>query len=814
MGENNLVADLALLKLFVRAGVLTNDAAQEAEVELAKGSGTAIDWIERKGILREEEAARLIAQQLHLPYVNLAAQALNTNVTKLIKEDLAMRFSLLALRAPEGNVVIATANPLNRAALRAVEFSTGRRVHAEVAIQSAVRDALQHAYHMDEALDSYLKGIPDATELPVAESADDRADIGGITRESTLPPVVKLLNVILLEGIRNRASDVHIEPNLQEVRVRLRIDGVLVESFRLPKWIQDPLTARCKVLAKLDITERRIPQDGRINLRYGDSYIDLRLSSLPTQFGEKVTMRILDPSNAPKGLDGRGLSDRDLKAIRQAIGRPEGMVLVTGPTGSGKSTTLYAMLAEMVSPTTNIVTIENPIEYQLRGVNQVQINEKQGLTFASTLRSILRQDPDVILVGEIRDNETAEIALRAAQTGHLVLSTLHTNDSVATVTRLIDLGIEPFMLASSLHLVMAQRLVRRICPRCAEPYEPDLMALRTLQIDSRGHRFLRGRGCGACRKSGYAGRVGIFEVMPVTRPLAALIESKASEGALRAQAREDGMRSLAECATTRVLEGCSTAEEVLQVVDVDTDTARCPTCDREVEQAFALCPHCATPLRCTCSSCGMQLQKEWQLCPYCGTGNKQGGSPAPEGTSGTRSRAVALPSAVPLLGESIAGRQYRALVVDDQPDMRHLVVYTLEHSNLPISTIEAADGREALALAQDAPPDLIVLDVMMPVMDGFEVCERLRANVRTAFVPILILTAKDDASSRARGFLAGTDDYIAKPFARTELLARVRRLLERTYGATFEPEPVTGKTGAADGSGGVGTDFLRSVARG
>ncbi len=791
MGIRPPAADCVLLKFAVRAGLLTNEVARSAEADLAKTSETAIDWLERQQVISAEAFARLLAREFHLPYVNLAAEALDPAVTRLVREEIASRHGIVPLRVPDGVIVIAAANPLDREAIRAIEFATGRRVRVEVASQTSVRDALKHAYHLEESLNSYLQGIPEAAtghpDVTGRVEASNQAPTG-LVEASNQAPMVKLLNVILVEGIRNRASDIHIEPSRTDVRVRYRIDGLLEESFRLPRWIQDALTARCKVLARLDITERRIPQDGRIYTRYQDSDIDLRVSSLPTQFGEKVAIRILDSGATPSGLEGRGLSPRDLTVIRQAMGRPEGMILVTGPTGSGKSTTLYAMLAELISSTTNIVTIENPIEYQLRGLNQVQINEKQGLTFASTLRSILRQDPDVILVGEIRDSETAKIALRAAQTGHLVLSTLHTNDTVTTIARLMDLGIEPLMLASSLHLIMAQRLVRRTCQRCAEPYQPDPGALRILQLDRSTQQFTRGQGCNACRRTGYAGRIGVFEVLSVTRQLAALIEGKAPEPALRAQARQDGMQLLADCAVTRVLAGITTPEEVLGVVDVGTDTAHCPTCDSVVESTFALCPHCATPLRCACSSCGMQLQKEWQLCPYCGTTTGQRPAAARAATSPASAPELRSRPAAPVAITDGTPRRYRALVVDDQPDMRRLVTHTLEHSGLSISTTEAGDGLEALALAQDDPPDLILLDCMMPGMDGLEVCERLRADVRTAFVPILMITAKDDAGSRARGFLAGTDDYITKPFARAELLARVRRLLERTYGASFPRE--------------------------
>jgi type IV pilus assembly protein PilB len=778
--------EAALLKLAEQNGWITSDVAQTAAGDpgILSNGASVIDWLARGGLISEEQLARNLADCLHLPFVNLASVALDPGVIGLVREDLAMRYKVVPLRAQDHTLVLATANPLDREALHAIEFATGRRVRAEVATLTAIRDALEHSYHLDEALDAYLRGVREDGEIPVAEIHDEAIDAKSLIRGTELPPVVKLLNLILLEGMRTGASDVHIEADPALVRVRHRIDGILEESFRLPKWVQDPLIARCKVLAKLDITERRVPQDGRIHLRYHDKIIDLRVSSLPTQFGEKVTMRILDPSAAPAGLDALQLSSRDLHCIRQAISRPEGMILVTGPTGSGKTTTLYAMLAEIISPTCNIVTVENPIEYQLRGANQVEINEKQGLTFANTLRSILRQDPDVILVGEIRDSETAEIALRAAQTGHLVLSTLHTNDCASSITRLIDIGVEPYMLASSLHLVIAQRLVRRTCERCAAVYEPDPNQLRALEIVPSAHEFRRGVGCAVCRKTGYAGRRGIFEVMPMTVQLARLIETKATENALRLQARGEGMQPLAQEAAEMVYTHATTAEEVLRVVDVIEEGSRCAACGRVIEESFCVCPHCGTALHVTCSSCGMRLQNTWHICPQCGTAAKR----APASGSSAPSTASA-PTGVP------EPRRYRALVVDDQADFRRLITFTLEHSCLPISAVAVGSGPEAIAHAQDEPPDLVVLDIMMPEMDGFEVCERLRASVRTAFVPILMLTALDDTANRARGFLAGTDDYIGKPFARAEFLARVRRLLERTYGASLPPE--------ATGAGGV-----------
>jgi type IV pilus assembly protein PilB len=782
----------ALLRFLVRRNLVPMEIARAADAELGTkhGGSAVIDWLVRKGVVTEQHVAEALVDGLQLPLVDLAAAALDAAVTGLVREELATQHQIVPLRVHDKILVIATANPLDRGVLRAVEFATGKRVQPEVATPTAIRDALQHAYHLDEALGEYLKGISEDGEQAIAPmAAPVPADIQGLLRDTNLAPVVKLLNSILVEALRTRCSDIHIEATAAGVRVRYRVDGLLEESLRLPKWVQEPLIARCKVLAKLDITERRVPQDGRFRISHRDATVELRVSSLPTQHGEKVTMRVLDPRSAPTSLEKFNIDASDLKRIRHAITRPEGMVLVTGPTGSGKTTTLYGMLAEIVSPTRNIVTIENPIEYQIAGVNQVEINEKQGLTFPGTLRSILRQDPDVILVGEIRDAETAEIAVRASQTGHLVLSTLHTNDAVATITRLSDLGIAPYMLASSLHLIVAQRLVRRVCAHCAEPYEPDSAAVAALQLDPSDASFRRGRGCGACRKSGFAGRVGIFEVLSITPEVGKLIEAKAPESALRAQARADGTRSLAEYAAERVGAGVVTSEEVLRVVDV-SPPARCAGCARPVEHTFSVCPYCATVLRRNCGGCGMRLEKEWQTCPYCGMGSPRVVVSPVASPTGPVAIAVAAPPAP----SAVQPRQYRVLIVDDDTDIRQLTAMILKRSGLPLCIVMAADGPSALEVVCADPPDLILLDVMMPGMDGLEVCRQLRANVRTAFVPILMVTARDDAASRVKGFLVGTDDYIGKPFDSGELTARVRRLLERTYGILLSQAPPLAST--------------------
>jgi type IV pilus assembly protein PilB len=769
--ESTLVRYLIQHRLLEQAQV---DAAQR-ELTAAKSDMSVLEWLGRRGVIAEEELAFTVAGRLRLPFVNLATCALEPSVVALIREEVATRYRALALSREGAQLTVAMVDPLDREAVRAIEFATGHRARLALVTASAMTDALRRAYHFDAALSAYLQGVD--AEMPIAAVDEEITDLAALRDQSMLPPVVKLMNLVLIDGIRKHASDIHIEAATAEVRVRYRVDGMLQDAFQFPKWVHDPLVTRCKVLAKLDITERQKPQDGRIRVEHREWTVDLRVSSLPTQFGEKITLRILNHAVTPGGLDHLGLNERDERVVRQAIARPQGLILVTGPTGSGKTTSLYAMLAEITSSTRNIVTVENPIEYRIAGVNQVQVNERRGLTFASTLRSILRQDPDVILVGEIRDKETAMIAMQAAQTGHLVLSTLHTNDSVQTLTRLVDLGVEPNVLAPSLSLIIAQRLVRRLCERCAEPYQPDASLLRSLHIAD-ATELRRGAGCQACGDVGYAKRAAVLEVMAVTPALSRLIEARASDSALRQQAIDDGMLPLARSARRAVLDGVTTAEEVLRAVDVMTDEPHCPACDRVVDERFAVCPHCATPLRLTCSGCQKPLQAEWQACPYCGLGTARAGAAnaalAPAGAT----------SAAPASG---APRRFEILVVDDDPDFRRLLALHLHQSDLPLAVTLASDGAEALHLAEQHPPDLVLLDVAMPVVDGFEVCRRLRADVRTAFVPILMLTAFDDAEQRERGFLVGTDDYIGKPFSHRELVARVRRTLQRTYG--YQPKP-------------------------
>jgi type II secretory ATPase GspE/PulE/Tfp pilus assembly ATPase PilB-like protein len=454
--------------------------------------------------------------------------------------------------------------------------------------------------------------------LPSYEDLD--LDEAASVKNSKIPPIIKLVNMIMAEALREHASDIHIEPAEHEIQIRLRVDGVLRDYLKAPAWLQTGLSSRLKVLSKLDITERRIPQDGRFKVRFQNRITDLRLSTLPIQFGEKIVIRALGSTEGIPAPDLLGFPDKELPAVLEAVRQPQGMIVVTGPTGSGKTTSLYSLLKYKRSSEVNIVTVENPIEYQLQGANQVQINPKAGLTFAACLRSILRQDPDTILVGEIRDRETAEIAFHAAMTGHLVLTTLHTNNSVATVLRLLDLGIDPFLLTSSITLVVAQRLVRVICDACRETYHPSPHILERLGWEDPKFSFSHGIGCKACHGTGFKGRTGIYELLRMTPAVREAINARSPESVIRKAAIQSGMVPLLEAARNRIRQSTTTPEEVMRVIQwVDEGQASCPQCGKPLSKKARKCKHCEPKLKkkVVCTSCGQTLDPTWQVCPHC-----------------------------------------------------------------------------------------------------------------------------------------------------------------------------------------------------
>jgi len=515
--------------------------------------------------------AEALAAALNLPRVRLDSVDVEARALKLVAPGLARKHTCLPLRIAQNKLVLAMSNPLDREAIDDVQFASSRDVERVVAGRGEILEGIEKHYSAGAA--DRAAGRTAAHSRASAAAGDsglldfDRLDP---LSSDGAAPAVQICDVIVRDAIARQASDIHIEPGPRELLVRLRVDGVLHDHLQVPRWLHAAVVSRVKILARLDIAQQRLPQDGRVTIAHDGRALDLRVSTLPTHFGEKVVLRLLGSARTP-ALDALGLSDDETSTLDDALRQPQGMILVTGPTGAGKSTTLYSMLARRQSPEVNIVTIEDPIEYQVTGINQVQVDTKAGLTFASSLRAILRQDPDVILVGEIRDLETAEIAFQAALTGHLVLSTLHTNGSLAAIDRLRDLGLRPLLLATAVDLIVAQRLARRVCAGCREPYKPSPDALRRLRLEPDRFEFQRGRGCARCSQTGYAGRVGIFEMLRLTPRLKDLVTRNASAAEIRHATVQAGTRFLAADAIDKIGQGLTTVEEILRVIRIEAD---------------------------------------------------------------------------------------------------------------------------------------------------------------------------------------------------------------------------------------------------
>ncbi|MGH7786287.1 MAG: ATPase, T2SS/T4P/T4SS family [Candidatus Binatia bacterium] len=598
-------ADDALLKFLVKHGRLDLPGSGAVEAYARSRKVSAIEAACDGGFLDELSIADLCEEALRLPRANLSAPA--PALPKPLDAD-TLKLHLAAPAAlSNGRLLLAMANPLDHEALRKIGFACGLRVLPAVATLSEIRAALTRS-------DGALGQSAD----PAGEPASPSGGVASVEIASN-SPIVKMATLLIEQGISLRASDIHLEPTQEGLTLRYRVDGLLEETTRLSISVRNPLVARLKVMAKLDIAERRVPQDGGISLTVDGRRIDCRVSTLPTQYGEKVVIRLLDATRALVRLDQIGFEADELAKVQECIQQSEGMILTTGPTGSGKSTTLYAMLQAIHNPGVNIVTVENPIEYRLPGISQTEVNERQGMTFAAALRSILRQDPDVILVGEIRDRETAEIAIQAAQTGHLVLSTLHTNDSVGAITRLAKLGVDRELIASTLLLVIAQRLVRAVCPRCGEPTPSTAWAHVSWHKALGDATLQRGRGCSECRNSGYRGRVGVYEIFRNTMEAKRLITAGAAEVELRDLLRRQGGRTLMQVALDKVRAGRTTPDEVAQAIKSDDGITSCPGCNAEVDERFHTCPYCGRTLHQQCPGCQALLQPGWERCPNCGT---------------------------------------------------------------------------------------------------------------------------------------------------------------------------------------------------
>ncbi|MGF9824750.1 GspE/PulE family protein [Brevibacillus agri] len=540
--------------ILVESGIVTADQLQEALVEQKKSKLKLGDHLLQSGYITEQQLIEILEYQLGIPHVSLFRMRLDPSLSAIVPEELARRHSLVPLKKEENKLTVAMVDPLDYYAIDELRMSTGFVINVVIATRDEIQRAISRMYSMQGSVQELMEGIEVPEDLEEARIFDDNS------------PIVRLVNQMFEQAVQLRASDIHIEPMEDGIRVRFRIDGLMRTERVLPRHMQGMLTARLKIMANLNIAERRMPQDGRVQMNVDFKEIDIRMSTLPTIYGEKIVMRLLDLTNALVEMSQLGLSKRNLAMFQELVTMSNGIVLVTGPTGSGKSTTLYSALNHLNSEHVNIITVEDPVEYQLDGINQVQVNENIGMSFASALRSILRQDPDIIMVGEIRDKETAEIAIRAALTGHSVFSTLHTNDAVSSITRLVDMGIPSFLIASSVHGVLAQRLVRRICKDCKQEYqaseqEKKLFAQKGLNVET----LWRGKGCASCQMTGYRGRIAVHEVFKIDDTIRSMLIQNLPSHEYKKYAMKNGMVLLFDDGLLKVKQGITTMEEIYRI---------------------------------------------------------------------------------------------------------------------------------------------------------------------------------------------------------------------------------------------------------
>ena len=565
---------LRLGDLLISAGLITQEQLEEG-LALQKGSGKRLGTVlQENGFITESELIEALQMQLGIEFIDLSKVNIPTELVQVVPKNIAKQYQVVPVRMARDELYIAMADPLNFYAIEEVRKAARRKVIPMVAMSSAVERAIQVLYGNEGAAKAIEEMKREAAISGDSATAVDAAFTSNQVGEESAnqAPAIRLVNAIIERAVTERASDIHMEPRETEFSVRMRIDGLLHDILTVPRELQAAVISRVKVMSSLDITERRVPQDGRFNVKVRDKDIDLRISTLPTVYGEKIVARLLDKSGMRLSRDKIGLSPEDMVKYEKLIRIKNGVILVVGPTGSGKSTTMYTMIGDLNKRDVNLVTLEDPVEYNIDGVNQVQINEKVGMTFASGLRAILRQDPDVIAVGEIRDGETAEIAMRSAITGHVVLSTIHTSDALGTVERLVDMGVEPYLVASALKGVFSQRLVRRICPNCRQPYEPSEEEQRELGLEPRfGRTFYRGKGCPECFDTGYRGRTAVFEIFPLTIRVRRMIAGHASREQLEDVLKDpsSGFVSLKDNALKLVEEGITTGDEVLRVIYED-----------------------------------------------------------------------------------------------------------------------------------------------------------------------------------------------------------------------------------------------------
>ncbi len=679
-----------------------------------------------KGFLTEHQLAVALADLLGLELVDLSGHNLELGIARMLPRQVAERNRMLVIgrTGPSGQGIrVATSDPTNVVALDDVRLYTGATsLSVVVCTDSQLREQLSRAWAL---------GDDQVELLAVADDRDqvDEADLQTAADDAAQAPTVRLAAGIVAEAVRLGASDIHVEPQSDGLRIRYRVDGLLRDVMRVPRSAAPALVSRLKIVSGLDIAERRLPQDGRTRLNIEGASVDARVATMPSVHGEKVVIRLLASGDSVPPVASLGLDESQLETLLTGTLAAQGLVLITGPTGSGKTHTLYSVLSHIATSDKNVVTLEDPVEIQLPGITQIQTNDRIGLSFSKGLRSVLRQDPDIVLVGEVRDSETAELALQASLTGHLVLTTLHTNDAIAALTRLVDMGVEPFLVASSLTMVVAQRLVRKPCENCAAPYRPSTKVLQLLGLsddDIRDATPMRGRGCEACGSTGFRGRTGIFEVLPVTASLRTVLLRTPTEAAVGAAARAAGMTSLRAAGLARARRGETTFEEVLRVTQVDVaDDRRCTVCDRGLADDMVACPWCATVVdRGHCASCARPLETGWKICPWCRT------------TANRPAQAERRKS---------SSRVPRLLLVGDEDGIREVVTAAV---GAEISVEAAATGDAALAQLWENDYDAVVIQDALAGLAGAEFLRMLRSTTHTATLPALLVSEIGDPTDR------------------------------------------------------------------
>ncbi len=716
-----------------------------AEIRRAGEAGKTLwDLAVAGGHATDQQILTALAARCRLKVAELKPEA---RIKELVPESLARRYHILPLRATDSYLEIGTANPFDLDSEKALAFATGREVRLALAAPSKLAAATDELYRPENVVEKLLEGMETGTEVTQLEQEAPPDEIQISAEEASQRPVVRLVDLIVSEGILSRASDIHIEPEEGGFAVRYRIDGVLRQVMKIPRAAGFPLVSRIKIISNLDIADRLRPQDGRARVAVNGVPIDLRVSTLPASMGEKVVIRVLDSRSTVLTLEALGLNTNEFDAFKALLNHHEGVILVTGPTGSGKTTTLYSAIRSIQTGKTNIVTVEDPVEYRLHGIVQVQVHEKAGLTFSSALRSILRQDPDVVLIGEIRDRETAQIAVQASLTGHLVLSTLHTNDAANAVTRLVDIGIEPYKIAASLRGVVAQRLMRRLCPSCKE-VAVEAIPPKLAKWIPMGTPLYRAAGCAECAMTGFRGRFSIVEVLTMTPDVEKVVSSGAPADKIAEAAQAAGMGSLWESGVGHILRGESSVEELMRVVDVPFESTEAPA-----EPPSVL----AAP------------------------GSRSSGGARKSGAVDARHLDVAS-EAFELLDNigkttTLQHLPAKVLLVDDEDQLRRVMKDILERDGFNVA--EARDGIQALDQVDKFGPDVVVLDLNLPGLDGYGVLSHLRSRPATVNVPVIVLTAKGDEDNEVRVFELGADDFLTKPFRARALSARLDAVLNR-----------------------------------